>query len=199
MTNQPDPIQSQIITARRNQILAAATQVFAQKGFHQTTIRDIARQAGIADGTIYNYFANKNELLIAILDRLNESEKRPSELGAAAGQDFRTFFVTYLQHRLELLLANRQLFQALLPELLVNPLLHRRYFEQVIAPSLNLGEQFFQGQMAAGHLSPADAQLLTRTMVGTILGLLLMDLLGDEQLSQRWAELPNFLATIFVK
>ena len=45
-----DSIQEQLIAARRNQILDAATKVFAEKGFHPTTIKDIAREAGIADG-----------------------------------------------------------------------------------------------------------------------------------------------------
>ncbi|MCB0032608.1 MAG: helix-turn-helix transcriptional regulator, partial [Anaerolineales bacterium] len=66
-----DPIQQQLIDARRNQILEAATAVFAERGFHKATIRAIAQHAGIADGTIYNYFKNKTDLLIGILDRLN--------------------------------------------------------------------------------------------------------------------------------
>ena len=54
-----DPIQQLLISARRHQILDAATTVFAEKGFHRATIKDIVRQAGIIDGTIYIYFASK--------------------------------------------------------------------------------------------------------------------------------------------
>ena len=50
MADTHDPIQELLITTRRNQILDAATKVFAEKGFHPTTIKDIAREAGIADG-----------------------------------------------------------------------------------------------------------------------------------------------------
>ena len=49
MTKTPDPIQELVTAARRKQILDAATQVFAEKGFHRATIKDIARVAGIAD------------------------------------------------------------------------------------------------------------------------------------------------------
>ena len=56
---EPDPIQEQLAAARRSQILDAATHVFSDKGYHQATIREVAQAAGIADGTIYNYFANK--------------------------------------------------------------------------------------------------------------------------------------------
>ena len=48
---------------REARILDAAAAVFAQKGFHQATIRDIAELADVADGTIYNYFDNKLDLL----------------------------------------------------------------------------------------------------------------------------------------
>ncbi|NJM77475.1 MAG: helix-turn-helix transcriptional regulator [Acaryochloridaceae cyanobacterium RU_4_10] len=68
-----DPIQEQLIVARRNQILDAAAKVFAEKGFHPATIRDVAREASIADGTIYNYFKNKSALLLGILERMRES------------------------------------------------------------------------------------------------------------------------------
>ncbi len=40
------------IDRRRAQILEAASRVFARKGFHRTTVREVAREAGIADGTI---------------------------------------------------------------------------------------------------------------------------------------------------
>jgi AcrR family transcriptional regulator len=49
MKDTHDPIQELLITARHNQILDAATRVFAEKGFHGATIKDIARLAGIAD------------------------------------------------------------------------------------------------------------------------------------------------------
>src|SRR5579872_3078072 len=76
MTKTPDPIQELVTAARRKQILDAATRVFAEKGFHRATIKEIAGKAGIADGTIYTYFPSKDEVLLAVLDRLNETTER---------------------------------------------------------------------------------------------------------------------------
>src|SRR3954469_9287303 len=98
-----ESIQDQLIEARRNQILDAATTVFAEKGFHRTTIRDIARVAGIADGTIYNYFENKTALLLGILDRLNESDRRDADLSQAVGTDIRAFMRHYFRQRLAII------------------------------------------------------------------------------------------------
>lgn len=45
-------------------ILEAAVKVFAKQGFHQSTVSQIAREAGVADGTIYLYFKNKDDILV---------------------------------------------------------------------------------------------------------------------------------------
>jgi AcrR family transcriptional regulator len=54
---------------KKEQIRRAALAVFAQRGFHGTTVDDIAQEAGIAKGTIYLYYASKEEILIAIFRR----------------------------------------------------------------------------------------------------------------------------------
>jgi TetR/AcrR family transcriptional regulator, fatty acid metabolism regulator protein len=53
---------------KRERILAAAVKVFAKHGFYATRVSDIAREAGVADGTIYLYFKNKDDVLISIFD-----------------------------------------------------------------------------------------------------------------------------------
>ena len=50
---------------RKEQILQAAEQVFAQKGFHDATIADVARKAKVSEATIYEYFPSKEELLFS--------------------------------------------------------------------------------------------------------------------------------------
>ncbi len=53
---------------KRVRIIDAAIRVFAEKGFHQARVTDIASQAGVADGTIYLYFRNKEDLLLTIFE-----------------------------------------------------------------------------------------------------------------------------------
>jgi AcrR family transcriptional regulator len=54
------------VEARTNQILLAAWECFARKGYYQTTMADIAREAGLSAGAIYRYFASKEAVLKAI-------------------------------------------------------------------------------------------------------------------------------------
>lgn len=53
---------------KRDRILDAAVSVFAKTGFHATKVSDIARAAGVADGTIYLYFKSKEELLVSLFE-----------------------------------------------------------------------------------------------------------------------------------
>jgi AcrR family transcriptional regulator len=52
---------------RREEIMAAAKKVFARNGFHATTISDIAKEAGLAYGSVYWYFDSKDELFHALM------------------------------------------------------------------------------------------------------------------------------------
>lgn len=54
--------------ARRRQIIDAAYQCFARKGFHQTTMRDIYEEAGLSPGAVYHYFDSKDEIIQASFD-----------------------------------------------------------------------------------------------------------------------------------
>lgn len=53
---------------RRKQILKAAVDVFAERGFHRTRVSDIARRAGVAYGLIYHYFESKDAVLNAVFE-----------------------------------------------------------------------------------------------------------------------------------
>lgn len=57
------------VTDKREAILRAATSVFAEKGFFNSKVADIAKAAGVADGTVYLYFKNKDDVLHSLFDR----------------------------------------------------------------------------------------------------------------------------------
>ncbi len=59
----------QTVTDKREAILRAAIKVFAQKGYFNSKVADIAAEAGIADGTVYLYFKSKDEILHSVFDR----------------------------------------------------------------------------------------------------------------------------------
>jgi AcrR family transcriptional regulator len=54
------------LAARRRQILDAAGRCFVRNGFHQTSMQDVIKEAGLSVGAFYRYFRSKNELITAI-------------------------------------------------------------------------------------------------------------------------------------
>jgi TetR/AcrR family fatty acid metabolism transcriptional regulator len=60
------------VADKREAILRAAIRVFSQNGYFNSKVADIAREAGIADGTVYLYFKSKEEILHSIFDRAME-------------------------------------------------------------------------------------------------------------------------------
>jgi len=55
---------------KRRRILQAAVRVFARKGYFAARVADVARKAGVADGTIYLYFRNKEDILVSLFDEV---------------------------------------------------------------------------------------------------------------------------------
>ncbi len=58
-----------VVVDKREAILRSAIKVFAEKGYFNSKVADIAGEAGIADGTVYLYFKSKDEILHSIFDR----------------------------------------------------------------------------------------------------------------------------------
>lgn len=69
---------------KRTLITDAAIEIFAEKGYNQARVSDIARRAGVADGTIYLYFKNKEDLLLSVF------EEKMDELLSGLGEALST-------------------------------------------------------------------------------------------------------------
>lgn len=199
MTESHASFQAKVAALRRTQILDAATQVFAKQGFHRTTIREIAKAAGVADGTIYNYFENKPALLIGILDRINESDRREADLSRLGDVDVRQFVSAYFRQRIDTLDQDSlNVLRVLISEMLVDAELRRMYVDRIIAPTFALAEPIFQQLVDAGKLRSDDVPMLLRSVSGMFLGLIVLRLLGDQLLEANWQTLPEHLSTLLL-
>ena len=191
-----DGVRDLVVRARREQIVEAATRVFAEKGFRRATTREVAREAGVSEGTIYNYFEDKDDLLMAILHRLNETERRAEDFEEGATSDFRGFLEEYLRRRMSLVWENREVFRVVLSEMLVNAELRELYLQRVIEPTMRIAEENFRSRMDQGEVRRTDASLAMRSVAGAVLGLLVLGLLGDEEVGSRPSEIPDVLAEL---
>ena len=85
---------------KRERILAAAERIFARHGFFAARVSEIAKEAGVADGTIYLYFKSKDDLLISLFEnRMTQvnHELRRAIAGQRPAEQLRAFIRGYLQ------------------------------------------------------------------------------------------------------
>jgi AcrR family transcriptional regulator len=194
-----DPVQQQLQAARKSQILDAAARVFASKGFRVATIKDIAREAGIADGTIYNYFNNKTALLFGIFEQMRDSLQPTSPLVNIDLSDMHAAIRAFVSLPLMALRGdNFELFRVVISEIMVNEDLRSQYTEQVLAPTLSMAEMAFGHWAAQGLIAAESASLMVRMLSGLVMGLILQHIMGDTLLRTQWETLPDQLTDLIM-
>jgi len=172
---------------REAQILDAATRVFASKGFRGATTKEIAAEAGVSEGTIYNYFESKHDLLIAMSQRLAlESLQQLDHLPPQ--EDVRAYVTALVRDRFELLEKNMDLIRALMPEVLVDPQLRQAYVEQVLSPALSYLGAIIENRTKASVFRKVDTEIVGRAMIGAVMSFGYLWLQRPSELDQRSQE-----------
>lgn len=164
---------------KRERILRAATRVFARKGFYATRVSEVAKEAGVADGTIYLYFRSKDELLISIfedrVDHLLEAVRR--EMDALPNAQARLRRIIELQ--LGLLDGERDLAEVITVSLRQSTRLLKQYAAPKFIAYLETIAEVIKGGQADGSfrddVAPFDA---ARAIFGALDGLALTWALG---------------------
>ena len=102
---------------KHHKILNAAIKVFGHKGFFNARISDIAKEAKVADGTIYLYFNNKYDILLTLFEE--EIGKLIIQIREAISQedDPRKMLYIFAQHHLQLVIEQKELAEVLQMEL----------------------------------------------------------------------------------
>ena len=184
------------IAARKSTILYAAGRLFAEKGYHRTTTKDIAEAADVSEGTIYNYFISKDDLLFGIMTELTESGKLGEQLQSSYLEGPREFLLTILQQRYEFLQKNGDMLQAVLSEILVNPELRRRYYEELIIPSQELLEHHLRERIERGQIRLIDPSIAARILLAMLSGLFILQVVGDSVIRSEWETIAQLLTDI---
>jgi TetR/AcrR family fatty acid metabolism transcriptional regulator len=102
---------------KRNRILRAAIKIFSQKGFFGSKISEIARASGVADGTIYLYFKNKDDLLISLFEERMGEVVADVRRRVAAGEDALAKLRIFIHNHMDLLNREAGLVEVIVVEL----------------------------------------------------------------------------------
>lgn len=176
---------------RRAEILAASARVFAEKGYQRATTRDIAESAQVAEGTIYNYFASKDEILVALMMDLKQSQRLETPVNPGTPSEPRALLLQLLNDRQSFVSENYGTLKAVLAEILVNPALNERYYRELVEPVYQHLEEHIQARADQGEIDFEDTVVATRIILGTVMGLFLLHTLGDPVVRDKWDEMPN--------
>jgi AcrR family transcriptional regulator len=182
--------KASITKMRKQQILNAALKVFSNKGFAEANITEIAQEAGVAEGTIYNYYRSKRELLIAVVKTFVMTESFLNLFKHVGEMDYPVFLTAVLNNRMDFIEDNvRSHMLLLIGEILRDPELREIYDRQVIKPVMNRMEKYLENKAAEGEFRSVNTSVVTRALGGMVLGLLLLALFEGE--SNPLADMPR--------
>jgi len=123
-------------TGTKERIVETARSLFAEKGYNETATAEIARKAGISEGTIYRHFNSKKELLmecvIPVLQKIVDSTEHYLDHYPPQVEDLRSLFIKMLEMRLRLFQENYQTFRIIFGELLFSRDMFNHYMEFIL-------------------------------------------------------------------
>jgi len=170
--------------ARRDQILEAALRTFARQGFAETTVDEIAAQAGLGKATLYLYFPSKEILLQKLIGRyrlvpdLAELVESIRSLPQASG------IPRLVEGIWRQLKENKETAHVLVREIFSNPQRARLYTEQVRLPGRNLLASYFETWIKLGKLKRVNPEASAQCLFGMLWYFLQsQELMGGKELA----------------
>jgi len=187
-------------TALRDLLIDTAERLVEQKPAATITTREIARAAGVSDGVLYNYFADKNELIItALVRRHTQTLGRydvalPSPGTATVDENLAACMLAAI----DLVASTVPLAGALLSE----PALLHRFFTEVhthpLGPHRMVGPiaEYLSAEQAAGRLGSFDVDAAGTLLLGSAIMLGFSIVMGGAPREQVAAQVPGIVATL---
>ncbi len=167
---------------KRQRILSSAIKVFSKKGFYSTKIKEIARAASVADGTIYLYFKNKDDILISIFnDRFRKLNAKMEEI---VDQQIKSS--EKIRQIIKLQIGTVRGHRDLAEVLTVNLRQSNRFLRQFAAPQFNryldiMAQVIREGQDRGEFTSDCSPRIVATSLFGSIDGLMLTWVLGSRK------------------
>jgi len=161
---------------KEQRILEAAVNIFSEKGFSAATTSEIAKQAGVAEGTIFRYFKTKKDILRGILihtinlfsQRLVLSNMEKMLLDCE-DKDVRAVLKAFVYDRLKLVDNVFPMARVIITEALFHEDIWEALFENIIVKALEIFKVFHKKMTEKGMLrSDIDSEVLFRSILGNI-------------------------------
>ena len=173
--------KERITRKREKQILDAALAVFSEKGYGVATIPDIAGEAGLAVGSIYNYYPSKRELFIAVIKQFIINAPLLELIDELPNGDIDVTFSQIMQNRLNLIdNADISRMPFLMAEIQRDLELKEMWTKEFLQPFLTKMEKVYQNLGETGKFTISNPEITTRIIGGMIMGFLMLRIMEGE-------------------
>lgn len=156
-------------------ILDTAVKIFFQKGFNATTTSEIAREAGVAEGTIFRYFKTKKELLLGTMEKfsiflgeilitvqINKIIEKHNK------DDYKGILLAIAKDRMKILDEHWEVIQVIMKEMQYHKELKDYFLNNVVQKGKVILEEFIQRGIDAGFFRDVHPTIAARMLIGNL-------------------------------
>ncbi len=164
------------LTEKQKDIIAAATELFAEKGFAATSTSEIAKKAGVAEGTIFRHYQTKKELLMSIVTPMMVRliaptvKKDMNEVLDQSFASFEEFIKAMIENRRKFIEKNLPLFRIIIQEIPFHPELKEQFIEYIGKEVFERFSFIVAHFQEKGQIVNMPVSTVIRLMISTIFG-----------------------------
>ena len=177
---------------KHERILNAAVRIFARYGYFNSKVAQIAREANVADGTIYLYFKNKEDILLSLFE--DKMDGIIGDLKALIGdtQDPFQRLAKFISHHFDLIRRDPDLISVITVELRQSAKFMKEYRNDKFREYLDMVEHIVEDGKAAGVVRPdVNSLMVKRALFGMINELMLSQVLSKRRHAEELAALAK--------
>jgi AcrR family transcriptional regulator len=166
------------LTDKQKKIIIAAIETFSEKGYAASSTSEIAKKAGVAEGTIFRHYKTKKDLLVSIVAPLMTKFIAPlvvKDFNKVLDREYETveeFLRATIENRRDLLIRMLPVVKIMLQEIPFQPELRAQFFDLVVKNIFNSVEKVIKGYQEKGLLIDMPPESIARLTITNILGFL---------------------------
>ena len=186
---------------KEEKILKSAIKLFSQKGFSATTTSEIAKDAGVAEGTVFRYYRTKKHLLIKVMGKLIEVMSEELIENSAGkilkenqNKEDKEILKILLMDRLEVFNKYWDIIQVVITEMQFHKDIRESFLKNVVFKVKDVLSEFIERGIAKGRFKNFDSMVVSRTLIGTFMAYIIQKkIMGENILSENGQEIDEII------
>jgi len=165
---------ARISEKRKRDIVKAALAIFARQGYASSTVDDIAREAGVAVGTLYKYYESKRHILVEVINAVVFRENFLDQFASNTVEDDSSHWPGVIEGPVQAWLDDPGVQIFLLCEILRDTELRQHYSSEIYKPAFQIFENYIKCKQDTGYFRQTDPAVVTRIIWGLTLGFMII-------------------------